>query len=216
LSSYSHPQQPKGGSTTPLASLQSPSDRPPPTRSQQIGGPAELWALPPTTRVPDPPSARSDGWMAPSPRSFGASTPSHFPHQLMPFVSMGGEWHSPHHFMPFASTMYSLGWLSAAADRGDTTRLPRDDGALARYHRGSKAITKLGPSFLANSIISLPPTNNGGERRLGGKPCYCQGIQHLAYLMSSLRHADAHPWGVDALNAVTLELQYWYQRHSIR
>ncbi len=42
-----------------------------------------------------------------------------------------------------------------------------------------------------------------------------QGLQRLAYNMSSLRHADAHPWVVDTLNAVALELQYWYQRHSI-
>jgi hypothetical protein len=35
-----------------------------------------------------------------------------------------------------------------------------------------------------------------------------RGLQHLAYSMSSLRHADAHPWVVDTLNAVALELQY--------
>jgi hypothetical protein len=68
--------------------------------------------------------------------------------------------------------MYSVSWLFAAADRGDLTRLPRIDGALARYLRGGKAITKLGPSFLANSVFSHPPsTNDGGERRLGGMPC---------------------------------------------
>jgi hypothetical protein len=67
--------------------------------------------------------------------------------------------------------MYSVSWSSAAANRGNSTRSPRDDGSLARYHKGGKAITKLGPSFLSNLIISLPPTNNGGERRLGGKPC---------------------------------------------
>ncbi len=63
--------------------------------------------------------------------------------------------------------MYSIGRSSAATNRGDSTRSPRDNGALACYHRGSKAITKLGPSFLANLIISLPSTNNGGERRIG-------------------------------------------------
>ncbi len=47
------------------------------------------------------------------------------------------------------------------------------DGTLACYHRGGKAIAKLGPSFLANSVFSHPPsTNDGGERRLVGKPCY--------------------------------------------
>jgi hypothetical protein len=67
--------------------------------------------------------------------------------------------------------MYSIGWPSAAANRGNSTRLPREDGTLSRYHRGGKAITEIGPSILSDLIISLPPTNNGGKRRLGGKPC---------------------------------------------
>jgi hypothetical protein len=111
-SSHSLPPTSKGGSTTPLASLQMPLDSPPPTWSKQIGELAELRALPPTTQVPDPLSARLDGWMAPLPKSFGASTPLHSPHQFMPFESMGGEWHSPHHFVPFASTGGNvLHWL---------------------------------------------------------------------------------------------------------
>jgi hypothetical protein len=69
--------------------------------------------------------------------------------------------------------MYSIGWSSAAAKRGGSSQLPRDNGALAHYHRDDKAITKLSPSFLTCSIISLPPTNNGGERRLGGTLCPC-------------------------------------------
>jgi hypothetical protein len=59
--------------------------------------------------------------------------------------------------------IYSIGWLSAATNRGDLIRLPRvKDGALAHYLRGGKVITKLGPSILSNSVISLPPTNNNG------------------------------------------------------
>jgi hypothetical protein len=47
------------------------------------------------------------------------------------------------------------------------------DGTLACYHRGGKAIAELGPSFLADSVFSHPPsTNNGGERRLGSMPCF--------------------------------------------
>jgi hypothetical protein len=38
-----------------------------------------------------------------------------------------------------------------------------------------------------------------------------QGCQRLAYYMYSMQHAEAHPWVVDALNAVDPELQYWYQ-----
>jgi hypothetical protein len=67
--------------------------------------------------------------------------------------------------------MYPVGWLYAAANRGDSTQLPRVNGGLTCYLRGGKAITKLCPSFLANSVISLPPTNDGGERRLGSMPC---------------------------------------------
>jgi hypothetical protein len=47
------------------------------------------------------------------------------------------------------------------------------DDTLACYHRGGKAITKLGPSFLADSVFSHPPsTKDGGGRRLGGKLCH--------------------------------------------
>jgi hypothetical protein len=59
------------------------------------------------------------------------------------------------------------------------------DGTLACYHRGGKAIAELGPSFLADSVFSHPPSSNdGGERRLGGKPCYASqspafGICHV-------------------------------------
>ncbi len=54
------------------------------------------------------------------------------------------------------------------------------DGTLACYHRGGKAIAKLGPSFLADSVFSHPPSiNNGGERRLGSKPCF--GTQSTAF-----------------------------------
>ena len=69
--------------------------------------------------------------------------------------------------------MYSVGWSSAATNKGNSTRLPRVNGTLAHYHRGGKAITKLGLSFLADLIISLPPTNNGGEHRLDNTQCPC-------------------------------------------
>jgi hypothetical protein len=37
------------------------------------------------------------------------------------------------------------------------------DGTLACYHRGGNVIAKLGPSFLADSVFSHPPsTNNWG------------------------------------------------------
>ncbi len=55
---------------------------------------------------------------------------------------------------------------------GAARLLVRVDGTLACYHRGGNAIAEPGPSFLADSVFSHPPsTNDGGERRLGGKPC---------------------------------------------
>jgi hypothetical protein len=54
------------------------------------------------------------------------------------------------------------------------------DGTLACYHRSGNAIAELGPSFLANSVFSHPPsTNDGGERRIGGTPCF--GTQSTAF-----------------------------------
>jgi hypothetical protein len=56
------------------------------------------WAAPPAPLArADPPEygdppGRSVGLMAPSPMSFGASTPSYSPHSSVPFRSMGGEY----------------------------------------------------------------------------------------------------------------------------
>ena len=58
-------------------------------------------------------------------------------------------------------------------------------GTLACYHSGDKAIAELGTPFLADSVFSHPPsTNDGGERRLGGTPCFVSryaafGICHI-------------------------------------
>jgi hypothetical protein len=80
---------------------------------------------------------------------------------------------------------YSIGWLFAAANRGNLTRLPRVHGALTRYLRGGKAITELGPSLLANSVFShLPSTNDGEECCHGGMPCSglgSPGILHAPF-----------------------------------
>jgi hypothetical protein len=47
------------------------------------------------------------------------------------------------------------------------------DGTLACYHRGGKAIAELGLSFVADLVFFHPPsTNDGGERHLGGRPCF--------------------------------------------
>ncbi len=129
-----------------------------------------------------------------------------FPLQLSDLREHGGG------IYPDGTTYYAVG-------RGTSNRLP----------------VKLGTTFFANLFDNTssslnpppPPTGWGGRSpthtlltvgestALAASRAIDRGLQRLAYLMSTLRHADAHPWGVDALNAVALELQYWYQRHSI-
>ncbi len=119
---------------------------------------------------PSPPSTHSPvslGKVSPHhqqgstmPLAAPAASPSH---HLVSFAIMGGG-KSPH------TAARSLVWV---------------DGTLACYHRGGKAIAELGPSFLADSVFSHPPfTNDGGECRLGGRPCFDSpspafGIRHV-------------------------------------
>jgi hypothetical protein len=114
---------------------------------------------------PSPPSTHSPvlpGKVSPHHQQ-GSTMPSAAPAaysscHLEPFTSMGGG-KSPH------AAAQSLVWV---------------DGTLACYHRGSNAIAKLGPSLLADSVFSHPPsTNYGGECRLGGMPCF--GMQSPAF-----------------------------------
>jgi len=49
-------------------------------------------AISPTPLAQAAPPCRSDGWMAPSPISFGASTPSYSPRSAVSSASMGGEY----------------------------------------------------------------------------------------------------------------------------
>ncbi len=86
------------------------------------------------------------------------------------------------------------------------------NGTLACYHRGSNAIAKLGPSFLANSVFSHPPLPTmGGSAALAACRALERSHQHLASTMS--KHpgfADANPWVMEEINAVARELQCWY------
>jgi hypothetical protein len=133
--------------------------------------------------------------------------------------------------------MYSVSWSLTAANRGNLTRSPRVDGTLAHYLRGDKAITELGPSFLANLVFSHPSsTNDGGERRLGGMPCsdlgspsilqapsplpplqinlLCYCFMQLTYLICQLSvplgREESAAVGKAALNAIVSALQHWY------
>jgi hypothetical protein len=128
---------------------------------------AQAFARAPRPSPPSTHSPVSPGKVSPHHQQ-GSTMPSAAPaaspsHHLLSFASMGGG-KSQH------AAARSLVWV---------------DGTLACYHRGGKAIAELGPSFLADLVFSHPPsTNDGGERRLGGKPCFVSrssafGIHHV-------------------------------------
>ncbi len=138
-----------------------------------------------------------------------AAPPAHSYCHLVPFASMGrdshkcgctiackGWWHPcpcplgrQHQHIPLITLCPSWAWGGNVLRR--LVVCNRQQGqldtvaALASYLRGDKAITKLGPSFLANSVFSHPPsTNNGWEHPLGGMPCFGMqspacGIHHV-------------------------------------
>ena len=145
---------------------------------------------PPSTQSPVLPEKVSPHHQKGStmPSAAPAASPSR---HLVSSASMGGG-KSPH------AAARSLIWV---------------DGTLACYHRGGKTIAELGPSLLADSVFSHPPsTNDGGECRLGGMPCLECSHQYLASTMSKCPgFADANPWMMETINAVALELQCWYQ-----
>jgi hypothetical protein len=121
---------------------------------------------------PSQPSTGSPKWSTPvSPyHQQGSTMPSASPaayssRHLVPFASMGGK--SPH------AAVRSLVWV---------------DGTLACYHRGNTAIAKLGSSFTASSVLSLPPTPNHGrdsQRVDGTLACYHRGSNAIAELSPS-------------------------------
>jgi hypothetical protein len=144
--------------------------------------------------------------MAPSPRSFGASLPSHSPHHFVPFVSMGGE------CTPLAGCLQPPIGATRYGCQGLMAPLPVTSGVTR------PSLSSAHPFLPTWSSPTHPLPTMGGSAAPAARRARAidQGLQRLAYNMSSLRHADAHPWVVDTLNAVALELEYWYRRHSIR
>jgi hypothetical protein len=56
----------------------------------------------------------------------------------------------------------------------------------------------------------------GGSAASAARHALERSQQHLALAMSKYPgFADEHPWVMKNINAVALELQCWYQRHSI-
>ncbi len=136
------------------------SHSPPPPH---CGGSTTLSACDLPLARASPPDRLAKGLMAPSPATTEAAMP--LPSLAHPSTPAWSYPSHPHRTMG-----------------GDSRRV---DGTLPCYHRGGIAIAKLGPSFLANLVFSHPPsTNDGGERRLGGMPCFgtqspAFGIQHV-------------------------------------
>jgi hypothetical protein len=130
----------------------------------------------------------------------------HFPSRSVTFGSMGGE------YTPTAQpTMLSEGAPQTGCPSSLTQ--PSLPACLTTHLLSSNPpppTTGRGGCSPTHTLLMV-----GESTALAASRAIDQGLQCLAYLMSSLRHADANPWGVDALNAVALELQYWYQRHSI-
>jgi hypothetical protein len=164
----------------------------------------------------------------PPPPVGGSTTPptslkqpsEHSPCRSVTFRSMGGEWHSPHHFVTFASMGGECTPLAGCPQpptgatphgcQGTIAPLPVTTGAA----RPSPSLAC--PFLPTQSSPSHLPTMGGSAALVACcAHAHGQGRQSLAYYMYSMQHAEAHPWVVDALNAVTLKLQNWYQRHSI-
>ncbi len=129
-------------------------------------------------------SGYSASWLL-SKLTVPAAAPSH-PHQTMGGNSTGLMAPSP------ATTEVAMPLPSSACPSTPARSYPshphrtmggepqRVDGTLACYHRGSNTIPKLSLSFIADLVFSHPPsTNDGGERRLGGMPCF--GTQSPAF-----------------------------------
>jgi hypothetical protein len=140
----------------------------------------------------------------------------HSPCRSVTFWSMGGEWHSPHHFVPFASTweectpLAGCPQLPTGATPHSCQRTMVPSPVTTGAARPSQSLAH--PFLPTRSSPSHPPTMGRSAALTARRACAIdQGLQHLAYKMSSQDHADAHAWVLNTVNAVALELQYWCQ-----
>jgi hypothetical protein len=144
------------------------------------------------------------GLMAPSPMSFGVSTPSHSPHYFVPFMSMGGECTpaaGPLQ-LPTGATRYSCQGLMVPSPVTSGATRPSSSSAC--------------PFLPTWSSPTHPLPMMGGSAALAACHALEHSHQRLASTMSKCPgFADANPWVMETINAVTLELQCWYRRHSI-
>jgi hypothetical protein len=131
----------------------------------------------------------------------------------------GSMTYSPPTTTTMGGGIWSDGCTTDAVGPSKSTRPlgKRVDSTLTCYHRGGNAIAELGPSFLADSVFSHPPsTNDGGSAASTASHALVRSQQHVAFTMSTCPgFADANPWVMEEIKAVARELQCWYQRHSI-
>jgi hypothetical protein len=147
----------------------------------------------------------TQGLMEPSPMSFGASTPLHSPHHFVPFVSMGGE------FTPSAGCLQPPTGATRYGRQGSMVPLPVTSGAT----RPSPSSAH--PFLPTRSSPTHPLPTMGGSAASAACRALERSHQHFASTMSKCPgFADANPWVMETINTVALELQCWYQRHSIR
>jgi hypothetical protein len=107
------------------------------------------------------------GLMAPSPMFFGASTPLHSPYHFVLFVSMGGE------CTPSTGCSQPLTGAARYGRQGLMAPLPVISGATR------PSPSSASPFLLTRSSPTHPLPTKGGERRLGGMPCF--GTQSPAF-----------------------------------
>jgi hypothetical protein len=168
----------------------------------------------------------SQGLMAPSPMSFGASTPLHSPHYFVPFVSLGGECTPSAGRVqpPTGATRYSCKGLMAPSSvtsgmtrpslslacpflptwSSPTHPLPKMGGSAASA--AYRALTRSHPAF------SAPPSPFADKLILLvvqlAYPFYQMPVVLGCKELTAIEKA--------AINAIVSALQHWYQRHSIR
>ena len=196
-----HHQQ---GSTTPWAASPAPLAR----------------ADPP--KYGDPPG-RSVGLMAPSPMSFGASTPSYSPHSSVSFRSMGGEYTPTAWTTPPSDEATRHSRLTSSAVPTRQLVPPSQPHHCREGSRGPMApspatteAAKPSPSsahpFLPTRSSPTHPLPTMGGRAASAASCAMpRSHQHLAFTMSTHPgFADKNPWVMKAVNAVARELQCWY------
>jgi hypothetical protein len=142
-----------------------------------------------------PPDCLAKGLMAPSP----ATTEAAMPLPSLAHPSMPAQSYPSHSHQTMGGIPEGLMAPSTATTEAATPSL-----SLAR------------PFLLTQSSPTHPLPTMGGSAALAACHALECSQQRLAFTMSKCPgFADANPWVMVNINSVTLELQCWYQPHSI-